>query len=128
MFEELRGGTFLRTEVLRHWESYVKADQITPLYSRKVAFGDNVTLARLEAKSGAATRIHSHPYEEVIVVLKGKWRFILPSGEVVLEANQMLKIPPGMEHGSEVLEDAVAIDVCSPARQACGMWAAAASS
>jgi quercetin dioxygenase-like cupin family protein len=100
---------------LYDWD-HIKADQITPLYSRKVAFGDNVTVARLEAKSGAATRIHSHPYEEVIVVLKGKWRFLLPSGEVVLEANQMLKIPPGMEHGSEVLEDAVAIDVCSPAR------------
>ena len=34
LFEELRGGTFLRTEVLRHWESYVKADQITRFFSR----------------------------------------------------------------------------------------------
>ena len=34
MLEELRGGTFLRTEVLRHWESYVKADQITRFFSR----------------------------------------------------------------------------------------------
>jgi dTDP-4-dehydrorhamnose 3,5-epimerase-like enzyme len=35
---------------------------------------------------------------------------------VTLEANQMLRIPPGAVHGSEVLEDVVAIDVCSPAR------------
>src|SRR6266550_861020 len=34
LFEELRGGTFLRTEVLRHWESDVKADQITRFFSR----------------------------------------------------------------------------------------------
>src|SRR5438876_560309 len=34
LFEELRGGTFLRTEMLRHWESYVKADQITRFFSR----------------------------------------------------------------------------------------------
>src|SRR5207244_11067948 len=34
LFEELRGGTFLRTEVLRHWESYVKPDQITRFFSR----------------------------------------------------------------------------------------------
>jgi energy-coupling factor transporter ATP-binding protein EcfA2 len=34
LFEELRGGTFLRTEVLRHWESFVKADQITRFFSR----------------------------------------------------------------------------------------------
>src|SRR5438270_12376976 len=32
--EELRGGTFLRTEVLRHWETYVKAAQVTRFFSR----------------------------------------------------------------------------------------------
>jgi len=35
LVEELRGGTFLRAEVLRHWESYVKADQITRFFSRR---------------------------------------------------------------------------------------------
>ena len=34
LVEEMRGGTFLRTEVLRHWESYVRADQITRFFSR----------------------------------------------------------------------------------------------
>src|SRR5438309_7296416 len=34
LVEELRGGAFLRAEVLRHWESYVKADQITRFFSR----------------------------------------------------------------------------------------------
>ncbi len=98
------------------WDT-IKADQITNIYSRKVAVGDNVTVARLEAKRGATTRMHSHDNEEVIVVLKGKWRFLLPSGDITLGPNQMLTIPPGVPHGSEVLEDAVAIDVCSPARR-----------
>jgi quercetin dioxygenase-like cupin family protein len=97
------------------WDK-IKTDQITGLYSRKVAIGDNVTVARLEAQKGAATQAHSHQNEEIILVLKGKWRFFLPTGDVTLEANQMLRIPPGVEHGSEVLEDVVAIDVCSPAR------------
>src|SRR5207245_6590601 len=34
LIDELRGGTFLRTEVLRHWESFVGADQITRFFSR----------------------------------------------------------------------------------------------
>jgi quercetin dioxygenase-like cupin family protein len=97
------------------WEK-IKTDHITGLYSRKVALGENVAVARLEAKKGAATRMHSHENEEIILVLSGKWRFFLPNGEVTLEPNQMLRIPPGVEHGSEVLEDVVAIDVCSPAR------------
>ncbi len=97
------------------WEK-IKTDHITAIYSRKIAVGDNVTVARLEAKRGATTRMHSHHNEEVIVVLKGKWRFLLPSGDVILTANQMLTIPAGVPHGSEVLEDAVALDLCSPTR------------
>jgi len=97
------------------WEQ-IKTDEVTGLYSRKVALGDNLTVARLEVKKGAATRMHSHPNEEIIVVLQGTWRFFLGSEQVTLEANQMLRIPAGTVHGSEVLEDVVAIDVCSPAR------------
>ncbi len=97
------------------WEQ-VKAEQVTELYSRKVALGENLSIAKLEVKQGAATRMHSHDNEEVVVVLKGVWQFFLPTGDVTLHANQMLTIPPGTEHGSRVLEDVVALDICSPAR------------
>ncbi len=97
------------------WEQ-VKAEQVTELYSRKVALGENLSIAKLEVKQGAATRMHSHENEEVVVVLKGVWQFFLPTGDVTLHANQMLSIPPGTEHGSRVLEDVIALDICSPAR------------
>ena len=100
---------------LYDWEE-VKAEQVTELYSRKVALGDNLSIAKLEVKQGAATRMHSHDNEEVVVVLKGVWQFFLPTGDVTLRANQMLTIPAGTEHGSRVLEDVVALDICSPAR------------
>ena len=48
--------------------------------------------------------------------LKGAWRFCLPSGEVTLTENQVLCIPPGVEHSSEVVEDVVALDICAPTR------------
>src|SRR5690349_20798694 len=97
---------------LYDWEK-IKPQQVTELYSRKIAAGDNVSVARLEVKAGAATRMHHHDVEEVIVVLKGVWQFFLPTGEVTLKANQMMTIPAGMSHGSRVLEDVVAIDICS---------------
>ena len=101
---------------LYDWEK-IKPQQVTELYSRKIATGDNLSVARLEVKAGAATRMHHHDVEEVIVVLKGVWLFFLPTGEVTLRANQMMTIPAGMSHGSRVLEDVVAIDICSPARK-----------
>lgn len=97
------------------WDK-MKPEEITELYRRKLALGDNITVARVEVLQGAATQSHKHDSEEVIIVLKGAWRFHLPSGEVTLTPNQMLSIPPGVEHSSEVIEDTVALDICTPTR------------
>jgi len=94
----------------------MKAEEITDLYQRKVAIGESITVARVEVKGGAITHPHSHENEEMILVLKGSWRFHLPSGDVTLAPNQMLRIPRGVEHSSETLEDTVALDICAPAR------------
>jgi len=94
----------------------MKAEEITDLYQRKVAIGESITVARIEVKEGAVTNSHSHENEEMILVLKGSWRFHLPSGDVTLAPNQLLRIAPGIEHSSEALEDTVALDICAPAR------------
>ncbi|HEX8136995.1 MAG TPA: cupin domain-containing protein [Pyrinomonadaceae bacterium] len=95
----------------------MKAEEISGLYLRKIAIGENITVARVEVRGGAITHAHRHENEEMILVLKGVWRFYLPGGEVTLSANQMLSIPPGVEHSSEALEDTVALDICAPVRR-----------
>jgi quercetin dioxygenase-like cupin family protein len=95
----------------------MNAEEITELYQRKVAIGENITVARVEVGAGAITHPHRHENEEMILVLKGSWRFQMPNGGVTLRANQMLSIPPGIEHSSEALEDTVALDICAPARR-----------
>ncbi len=98
------------------WDK-MKPEEITELYTRKVATGDNLTVARIEVMQWAVTQPHRHENEEVIMVLKGAWRFYLPDGEITLYPNQMLSIPAGVEHSSEALEDTIAIDICTPTRR-----------
>jgi len=95
----------------------MRPDYLTRRYRRRVATGESLTLARVDAKQGSITQTHRHDHEEVILVLKGSWRFHLPTGSVTLYRNQVLTIPPGVEHSSEVLEDVVAVDVCTPQRK-----------
>ncbi|HKP86719.1 MAG TPA: cupin domain-containing protein [Blastocatellia bacterium] len=97
------------------WDK-MKPEEISELYQRKLALGENIMVARVEVKQWAVTQPHSHESEEVIIVLKGAWQFHLPNGDVTLRDNQMLAIPPGVEHSSQVLEDTVALDICTPAR------------
>jgi quercetin dioxygenase-like cupin family protein len=97
------------------WDK-MNPENISELYTRKVALGENIVVARVEVMQWAVTQPHTHESEEVIIVLKGAWRFHLPTGDVILRANQMLSIPPGVEHSSDVLEDTVALDICTPRR------------
>jgi quercetin dioxygenase-like cupin family protein len=97
------------------WDK-MEPENISELYTRKVALGENIVVARVEVMQWAVTQPHTHDSEEVIIVLKGAWRFHLPTGDVTLRANQMLSIPPGVEHSSDVLEDTVALDICTPKR------------
>lgn len=94
----------------------LETDEVNPAYLRKVVFGESLTVAKVEVKEGEITQTHSHDTEEVILVLQGAWCFHLPNGDVTLRANQMLCIPQGVEHSSEVLEDTVALDICAKSR------------
>ncbi len=94
----------------------MEPSEVNAAYLRKVATGENVTVAQVEVNQGSITQTHHHTNEEVIVVLKGAWLFRLPSGEVTVTTNQVLMIPPGVEHSSEALEDTIALDIRAPGR------------
>ena len=57
LIDELRGGTFLRTEVLRHWESFVGADQITRFFSRGLGRFRGTVVAAIRGMPAAPTRV-----------------------------------------------------------------------
>ena len=94
----------------------VENDEVNDSYFRKAIYGESLTVAKVEVKEGEITQPHSHDTEEVIFVLKGCWLFHLPDGDVTLQENQMLCIPAGVEHSSEVLENTIALDICSKYR------------
>lgn len=91
-------------------------NEVNASYLRKIANGESLTIARVEVRQGEVTQPHSHESEEAIFVLSGAWCVHMPDGDVVLRSGQMVFIPPGVEHSSEILEDTVALDICSKAR------------
>ncbi len=97
------------------WDE-LPADQLSADYVRKLVFGENLVVSRITGKAGAHTEAHVHDNEEMLIVLEGAWRFTLPSGDVTVRAGEVLSIPAGVQHSSEVLEDTVALDVCTPGR------------
>jgi len=94
----------------------LEEDEVNTSYFRKAVYGESMTLARVDVRQGETTQPHSHQTEEMIFVLKGCWLFHLPDSDIELRENQLLRIPAGVEHSSEVLEDTIALDICSQYR------------
>jgi quercetin dioxygenase-like cupin family protein len=94
----------------------VKVEDVSWNYQRKSIEAGPLAVAMLEVLKGATTYPHAHVNEEVVLVLKGAWKFFLPGKEVTLRANQMLWIPAGTEHSSVAMADTLAVDICSSAR------------
>lgn len=98
------------------WEQ-VTNEQMNPLFSRRVIHGERMTVARIRLAKGAVVPEHAHENEQITMLEEGELRFSFAGRTLVLKAGEALAIPPNAPHAVEALEDSVATDVFSPARE-----------
>jgi len=102
---------------LRHipWSS-VEVEVLNPLLGRHFVVGQNVMLARVLLKKGCMVPEHSHHNEQITYVLEGALKFGIDGKEIVVNAGEVLTIPPNMPHSAEALADTVDLDIFNPPR------------
>ena len=102
---------------LRHipWSS-VEVEALNPLLGRHFVVGQNVMLARVLLKKGCLVPEHSHHNEQITYVLEGALKFGIGGKEIVVNAGEVLTIPPNMPHWAEALADTVDLDIFNPPR------------
>jgi quercetin dioxygenase-like cupin family protein len=106
-----------RRAELRHvaWNS-VEVEALNPLLGRHFVVGQNIMLARVLLKKGCIVPEHSHPNEQLTFIAEGALKFWIDGKEIVVNAGEVLTIPPNMPHKAEALEDTVDFDVFNPPR------------
>lgn len=106
-----------RKAELRHvpWNT-IAVEELNPLLGRQLVVGQNIMLARVLLKKGCIVPEHSHPNEQVTFVLGGALKFWIDGKEIVVNAGEVLTIPPNMPHKAEALEDTDDLDVFNPPR------------
>ena len=102
---------------LRHipWSS-VEVEALNPLLGRHFVVGQNVMLARVLLKKGCLVPEHSHHNEQITYVLEGALKFGIDGKVIVVNAGEVLTIPPNMPHWAEALADTVDLDIFNPPR------------
>jgi quercetin dioxygenase-like cupin family protein len=102
---------------LKHipWSS-IELEDLNPLLQRHFVVGQNVMLARVLLKKGCIVPEHSHHNEQITYVLEGALKFWIDGREIVVNAGEVLTIPPHMPHKAEALAYTIDLDVFNPPR------------
>jgi quercetin dioxygenase-like cupin family protein len=83
---------------------------------KTLVYGERTLMTEFRLHKGAVLPRHSHPHEQTGYLVKGRIRLFIGSEAREVQPGDSWCIPGGVEHGAEIMEDAVAIEVFSPIR------------
>lgn len=101
---------------LHRWDE-IALEKVTEMISRKFVTGDRETLAQVYLKRGAVVPQHAHDSEQMTYVLQGALRMLVGGEEVTVREGEVLRIPTGVPHQVEAIDDTFVLGVFSPVRQ-----------
>lgn len=101
---------------LHRWDE-IALEKVTEMLSRKIVSGDREMLVQVYVKRGCLMPMHAHESEQMTYVLQGVLKFLVGGDEITVREGEVLRIPSGVPHQAEALEDTFELDVFSPPRQ-----------
>jgi quercetin dioxygenase-like cupin family protein len=91
---------------------------LAPGVNARALFGDAAMLNLVELEPGAIVPRHSHPHEQMGIVLSGEIVMEFDGEERACHAMDAMHIPSGVAHGAHAgPEGAVVLDVFVPIRE-----------
>lgn len=90
----------------------ISDELVTPKHSTafgKLVTGEQVELGLLRYKKDEGAEPHSHPHEQIFLVLKGVVQATLDGEVKLLHPGQVMHVPPNALHGIRIVEDAEVI-------------------
>jgi quercetin dioxygenase-like cupin family protein len=91
--------------------------EVVPGFFGKFLHTDRMTVSVFRVRAGSRLPPHSHPHEQVSIVVEGRLEMRLEGFLRVLERGIVASIPPNAEHSGLALSDCEIIDIFSPVRE-----------
>jgi len=91
--------------------------EVLPGFRAVFAHSANMTLACWTIDEGAILPAHSHPYEQISLVLDGRLEMTLDGETRMLGTGAIAVIPAGVVHSGKALTRVRAIDAFHPVRE-----------
>jgi len=84
---------------------------------KTLVYGKKTLMTEFLLRKGSTLPRHAHPHEQTGYLVKGRIRLSIGKEEYDAQPGDSWCIPSGVEHGAEILDDSVAIEVFSPVRE-----------
>lgn len=84
---------------------------------KTLVFGDKTIFTEFLLDKGSVLPKHVHPHEQTGYLLSGRIMLSIRGETFEAGAGDSWCIPGNVEHGADILEDSVAIEVFSPVRE-----------
>ena len=113
------GEANLQADVWQHvnW-SEIPIEHPAEGIARQMVVGDNLMICRFRFAPHLVTPEHSHPHEQMSVVVEGRVRFFVAGRERIASPGDILHFPSGCRHGATMMdEEVVLIDIFTPIRE-----------
>lgn len=95
----------------------IEPEQMNPLLTRQFVSGEKLMFARIMLLKGCVVPEHSHPNEQIAVILSGALEFVVDGVSQVVRGGEVLVIPANVRHSATALEDTEDWDLFAPPRQ-----------
>ena len=84
---------------------------------KTLVHGRNMLMTEFKLRKGAVLPRHSHPQEQTGRLISGRIRLYIGTEIHEVNVGDSWYIPGNVEHGADILEDSIAIEVFSPVRE-----------
>ena len=84
---------------------------------KTLVYGENMLMSEFRMEKGSRLPMHSHPQEQTGRLIRGRIRLTVGKETAELNPGDCWSVPGGLEHGAEILQDSVAVEVFSPVRE-----------
>lgn len=94
----------------------VEEKEIVPGYFAKFIHSDNMTIAYWNIKAGASLPAHSHPHEQICLLLSGEFELTVDGKPQLMKPDNTFKIPSNIPHSGKAITDCKIVDTFYPVR------------
>ena len=95
----------------------IRSKELAQGFQARFVHAENMTFAYWQITEAAVLPSHSHPHEQVVNMLMGKFELTVDKDTRVLVPGDVVIIPPHAEHSGKALSHCSILDVFHPVRE-----------